>query len=64
MIKVNSNYRYVLKNEFVITKEGIEWLSKNCFKYKYLELLENYKMELTEKYIKAGYIYDNFLEKS
>ena len=44
MIKVNSNYRYVLKNEFVITKEGIEWLSKNCFKYKYLELLENYKM--------------------
>ena len=64
MIKVNSNYRYVLKNEFVITKEGIEWLSKKCFKYKYLELLENYKMELTEKYIKAGYIYDNFFEKN
>ena len=64
MIKANSNYRYVLKNEFVITKEGIEWLSKKCFKYKYLELLENYKMELTEKYIKAGYIYDNFFEKN
>ena len=64
MIKVNSNYRYVLKNEFVITKEGIEWLSKKCFKYKYLELLENYKMELTEKYIKAGYIYDSFFEKN
>lgn len=64
MIKVNSNYRYVLKNEFVITKEGIEWLSKKYFKYKYLELLENYKMELTEKYTKAGYIYDNFFEKN
>ena len=24
MIKVHSNYRYVVNNEFVITKEGIE----------------------------------------
>lgn len=60
MIKENSNYRYIENNEFVISKEGIEWLSKNCFKQKYLELLEQYKMELTEQYIKAGYIYDNF----
>ena len=29
---------------------------------KYLELLENYKIKLTEMYIKAGYIYDEFLE--
>lgn len=43
-----------------ITKEGIEWLCKNCFKEKYLELLENYKMELTERYIKMGYFYDIF----
>jgi len=64
MIKVHSNYRYVVNNEFVITKEGIEWLCKNCFKQKYLELLENYKMDLTEKFIKAGYIYDNFFNKN
>lgn len=64
MIKVNYSYRYIRNNESLVTKEGIEWLSKNCFKYKYLELLENYKMELTEKYIKAGYIYDNFFQKN
>ena len=46
-----------------ISKEGIEWLCKNCFKQKYLELLEEYKMELTEKYIEAGYPYDVFLTK-
>lgn len=60
MIKANTNYRYIENDEFVISKEGIEWLYKNCFKQKYLELLEKYKMELTEQYIKAGYIYDNF----
>lgn len=64
MIKVHSNYRYVVNNEFVITKEGIEWLCKNCFKQKYLELLESYKMDLTGKFIKAGYIYDNFFNKN
>ena len=64
MIKVHSNYRYVVNNEYVITKEGIEWLCKNCFKQKYLELLESYKMDLTEKFIKAGYIYDNFFNKN
>ena len=60
MIKLHNNYRYVVNNEFVITKEGIEWLCKNCFKQRYLEILESYKMDLTEKFIKAGYIYDNF----
>ena len=60
MIKVHSDYRYVKNDSLLITKEGIEWLCKNCFKNKYLELLENYKMELTDKYIEAGYIYDNF----
>lgn len=64
MINVHSNYRYVVNNEFVITKEGIEWLCKNCFKQKYLELLESYKMDLTGKFIKAGYIYDNFFNKN
>lgn len=60
MLKVDINYRYIKDNEFVVSKEGIIWLLKNCFKKKYLELLEQYKMELTEQYIKAGYIYDNF----
>ena len=64
MIKVHSNYRYVVNNEFVITKEGIEWLCKNCFKQKYLEVLESYKMDLTEEFIRAGYIYDNFFNKN
>ena len=64
MIKVHSNYRYVVNNEYVITKEGIEWLCKNCFKQKYLEVLESYKMNLTEKFIRAGYIYDNFFHKN
>lgn len=64
MIKVHSNYRYVVNNEYVITKEGVEWLCKNCFKQKYLELLESYKMDLTKKFIKAGYIYDNFFNKN
>lgn len=61
MIKINSNYRYIENGKYIVTKEGIEWLCKNCFKKKYLELLEEYKMELTEKYIEAGYLYDYFL---
>ena len=47
----------------IISFLGIAWLSKNIFKQKYLELLEEYKMELTEKYIAAGYPYDHFLGK-
>lgn len=60
MLKLDYNYRYIDNGKYIITKEGIEWLCKNCFKKKYLELLEEYKMELTEKYIEAGYTYDNF----
>lgn len=56
----DKKYIYYENEKQKITKEGIEWLCKNCFKHKYLELLEEYKMELTEEYIKAGYIYDNF----
>ena len=55
-----SNYKYLDKNRVVISNEGVKWLCKNIFKQKYLELLEKYKMELTEMYIKAGYIYDEF----
>lgn len=55
-----SEYKFLINNKVVISKEGVEWICKNVFKQKYLELLEKYKMELTEKYIKAGYIYDHF----
>ena len=60
MLKINSNYKYKTDTESFITKDGLEWICKNCFKDKYLKLLEDYKMELTEKYMQAGYIYDNF----
>lgn len=67
IIKMNkatdSRYKYYENEKAKISKEGIEWLCKNCFKHKNLELLERYKMELTEKYIEAGYPYDIFLTK-
>ena len=53
-------YKLLINNKVVISKEGVEWICKNVFKQKYLELLEKHKMELTERYIKAGYIYDHF----
>ena len=37
---------------------------KNIFKEKYLQLLEEYKMELTELYIESGYPYDEFFCKN
>lgn len=65
MIKsTDKNYRYIENGKYKISKEGIEWLCKNCFKQKYLELLEEYKMELTEKYIEKGYPYDNFFGRN
>ncbi len=53
-------YKFLIKDKVVISAKGVEWLSKNVFKKKYLELLEKYKMELTELYIEKGYIYDEF----
>ena len=59
--ETNGKYKYCNENrQIIISKEGIEWLCKNCFKQKYLELLEEYKMELTEEYIKRGFPYDIF----
>ena len=57
----NQNYIYYENDKRKISKEGIEWLCKNCFKQKYLDLLEEYKMELTEIYIHKGYPYDKNL---
>ena len=56
----NKKFVYLKDNTLMISKNGIEWLSKNCFKQKYLELLEQYKMELTELFMEKGYAYDNF----
>ena len=58
------NYKYLDNNKVVISSRGVEWICKNVFKQKYLELLENYKMELTELYIKAGYPYDHFFYRN
>lgn len=60
MIKYNKDYMFIRENKYFVTNKGIEWLCKNIFKQKYLEILEKYKMELTELYIKAGYPYDLF----
>jgi hypothetical protein len=57
-------YKFLINNKVMISKEGVKWICKNVFKQKYLELLEKYKMELTELYIKAGYPYDNFFGKN
>ncbi len=57
-------YKFLVDNKVVISKEGVEWICKNVFKQKYLELLEKYKMELTELYIEEGYPYDNFFWKN
>lgn len=57
-------YKFLADNKVVISKEGVEWICKNVFKHKHLEVLEKYKMELTELYIEAGYPYDNFFWKN
>lgn len=57
-------YKFLVDNKVVIFKEGVEWICKNVFKQKHMELLEKYKMELTELYINAGYPYDNFFGKN
>lgn len=53
-------YKFLVDNKVVISSKGVEWICKNVFKQKYLELLEKKKMELTELYIEAGYPYDEF----
>lgn len=57
-------YKFLVNNKVVISSKGVEWICKNVFKQRYLELLEQYKMELTEKYIEKGYPYDEFLERN
>ena len=59
-----SIYKYLDNNKVIISRKGVEWICKNIFKQKYLELLEKYKMELTELYIKAGYPYEHFFHRN
>ena len=57
-------YKFLINNKVFISSKGVEWLYKNVFKKNYLELLEKYKMKLTELYIEKGYIYDEFFGKN
>lgn len=57
-------YKSYIDGKVVISCKGVEWICKNVFKQKYLEILEKYKMELTELYIKCGYPYDHFFHKN
>ena len=57
-------YKYLINNKVVISNDGVEWICKNVFKQKYLELLEKYKMELTDLDIAEGYPYDNFFGRN
>ena len=60
----SEQYKFLVDVKVVISSKGVEWICKNVFKQKYLELLEKKKMELTEKYIKSGYIYDHFFHRN
>lgn len=57
-------YKVLVNDKVMISSKCVEWICKNVFKQKYLKLLEKKKMELTEKYIKAGYIYDHFFHRN
>ena len=57
-------YKSYVDGKIVISSNGVEWICKSVFKEKYLQLLEDYKMELTELYIEAGYPYDEFFCKN
>lgn len=58
------NIRKYEDGELKISESTIEWLIKNKYKNKYLQLLEDYKMLLTEIYKKNGGYYDNFLGRN
>ena len=57
-------YKFLVDGKVVISSKVVEWICKNVFKQKYLELLEKYKIELTELYIKAGYSYYHYFGRN
>ena len=62
--KYNINLRFEKNNQIYVCSMGIELLCKQYFKQKYLQILEDYKMELTKKYIEAGFPYDYFFHRN
>lgn len=62
--KYSIKLKYKENDQVYVYSKGIELLCQECFKQKYLEILENYKMELTEQYIEAGFPYDNFFHRN
>ena len=64
------SYDKILKKLHLLgltTKQGKEITEldlRKAIKKKYLELLEKYKMELTELYIKEVYIYNEFFGRN
>lgn len=60
----NSKDRIYINGKLYLSVPEIEWLLKNKFKNKYLELLEKYKMQLTELAIANGSYYDNYFGRN
>lgn len=65
MEKIANNKNRVYNNGTLqINEEQIKWLLKNKFKTKYLQLLEEYKMVLTEIFKANGGYYDNYFDRN
>lgn len=47
-----------------VQSSAVIWLIENQFKYKYIEILESYKMELTEIFKANGGYYDNYFGRN
>lgn len=58
------NIRHYKEDKLEINEAVIEWLLKNRFKNKYISLLENYKMQLTEIFKANGGYYDNYFGRN
>lgn len=63
-IEKEEDIKFYKDNQVFITSKGFQIICKTYCKDIYLKLLENYKMQLTEEYIKAGCPYDNFFGKN
>lgn len=58
------NIRNYKEDKLEINEATIEWLLKNKFKDKYIKLLEDYKMTLTEIFKINGGYYDNYFGRN
>lgn len=48
----------------ILDEEILKWMIEEKFKQKYLELLERYKMQLTEIFKNNGGLYDNYFYRN